>query len=78
MTFLFIGNPLGWGPRGRGKPGEGGAGRGLWQDYYWLLVHIYKYIYKYINIFIDYIFEHNQQINPAKARNSTDISMSFK
>ena len=36
------------------------------------------YIYKYINIFIDYIFKYNQQINSASARNRTDISVIFK
>ena len=50
MTFVFIGNPQGQGQRGGGRPGEGGAGRGLWRVYYRPIVYIYKYIYKYINI----------------------------
>ena len=35
-----------------------------------------KYIL--INIFIDYIFEYNQQINSAIARNRTEILVVFK
>ena len=71
-TSIFIGDREGWSQRGGGGRVREGPG--------FVIVHYMQliYIYKYLNIFIDYKFKYNQQINPALVRNRTDISMLFK